>query len=49
LYYKNKKNNKAVSSVYQNEDKNNRYDYGKARVDISSGLVGDNEKIRDSR
>lgn len=49
LYYKNKKTNKTVSNAYQTEDKNDRYDYGKVSVDISSGLLGNNEKIRDSR
>lgn len=38
-----------VSTVKQREDKNTRYDYGKVRVDLASGLVGENENIRDSR
>lgn len=49
MFYKCKKNNKEVSRAYQSEDKNERYDYGKTRIDISSGIIGDNDKIRDSR
>lgn len=38
-----------VSNVKQKEDKFLRYDYGKVKVDFSSGIIGENEKIRESR
>jgi hypothetical protein len=47
LYYKDKR--PEVSSVKQREDKYSRFDYGKVRVDFSSGLVGENQNIKDSR
>lgn len=49
MYYKNGKRNKQVSKVYQSEDRNERFDYDKTRVDILSGIIGYREKIRDSR
>lgn len=39
----------AVSTVKQREDRFSRYDYGKVRVDMASGLIGENENIKDSR
>lgn len=47
MYYKRKKHD--VSSVKQSEDKYTHYDYGKVHVDYSSGLIGENENIKDSR
>jgi hypothetical protein len=47
LYHKTKR--QQVSTMNQKEDKNTRFDYGKTRVDFSSGIVGENENIRDSR
>ncbi|WP_168190152.1 hypothetical protein [Caloramator sp. E03] len=47
MFYKSKRQD--ISNIKQIEDKNSRYDYGKVKVDLASGLVGDNEKIRDSR
>jgi hypothetical protein len=47
LYSKFKKND--MSGVKQNEDKYSRFDYGKVRVDFSSGLVGEKEKIKEIR
>ncbi|EYE88105.1 hypothetical protein Q428_09815 [Fervidicella metallireducens AeB] len=38
-----------VSIVKQREDKYSRYDYGKVRVDFSTGFVGESDKIKDSR
>jgi ribosomal protein S18 len=49
MYYKNRKRNKEVSKVYQSEDRNERFDYDKTRIDILSGIIGYREKIRDSR
>jgi hypothetical protein len=47
LYHKGKRQN--VSTLNQKEDKNTRFDYGKTRVDFSSGIVGENESMRDCR
>jgi hypothetical protein len=47
LYYKRKKQD--IYAARQNEDKNTHYDYGKVHVDYSSGLIGENENIKDSR
>lgn len=47
MFYKLKRQD--ISNLKQREDKNLRYDYGKVKVDLASGLVGENEKIKDSR
>ncbi|TDT50799.1 hypothetical protein [Fonticella tunisiensis] len=47
MYYSGKRCD--ISKVKQREDKHTRFDYGKVRVDLSSALVGENEKIKDSR
>jgi hypothetical protein len=47
MYYKTKKNN--VSSVYQNEDKYSRFDYGKTKVDFTASIRGEGETIKDCR
>lgn len=47
MYSKIKKTD--VSGVKQSEDKYTRYDYGKTRVDFSSGLRGEKDNFKDSR
>ncbi|SKA79637.1 hypothetical protein SAMN05443428_103103 [Caloramator quimbayensis] len=47
MFYKIKRQD--ILNLKQQEDKDIRYDYGKVRVDVSSGLIGENEKIKDSR
>ena len=47
MYYNCK--NTAVSNIKQVEDKENRFDYCKTKIDFTSGIRGDKEKIRDSR
>jgi hypothetical protein len=47
LFYKGK--HIDVSNIKQKEDKYERFDYGKVRVDYSSLIVGENENIKDSR
>lgn len=47
VFYKIKRQD--ILNLKQQEDKDIRYDYGKVRVDVSSGLIGENEKIKDSR
>lgn len=47
MFYKGKKQD--VSIVKQREDKYSRFDYGKFRVDMASGIIGQEENIKDSR
>ncbi|MCX7883774.1 MAG: hypothetical protein N2448_01880 [Caloramator sp.] len=47
MFYKSKRQD--ISNLKQIEDKSLRYDYDKVRIDFSSGLIGENEKIKDSR
>lgn len=47
MYYKSK--NIGVSNIKQVEDKDFRFDYNKTKIDCTSGIRGDNEKISECR
>lgn len=47
MYYKDKK--VEVSAIKQVEDKNHRFDYGKVTMDLTSGIRGESNNIKDFR